>query len=405
MRPYTTADFNRTRANSIAMDRSLNNAFRILAESEKPKKKTVKKDEDDLDEQVLNELFFNKKVDKPAKALSVENSDEENAELFIQWFAYYLNRMDDNVTEALNTFFNDFGKIVAELPKYIIKGVLMLLSKGVKGVVATPKLVAGIVLGAIFALIRLINSGVNSAKEALSNLYKALLNGCQQFYKALCAKTETFVTNSEEKLKTWMGVLTAVFMSVVNKAQGAAETFGNFIKKILEDAHKKVSGAVLIAKTWLQAKSEEVVNWINKEVGNIRSAVVEAWNSMEKKVRNKYNDAVKKLEGWMKSFADLVSLAATKIADKTKEAAQQTKNFVIDKKDKMLAAGIQKAVKGLSDKYTEDQVVALVRKCYNESLIPTFNGSYRIDEKYFYDARTRRRLNESYRRTTVRRRY
>jgi len=50
MRPYTTADFNRTRANSIAMDRSLNNAFRILAESEKPKKKTVKKDEDDLDE-------------------------------------------------------------------------------------------------------------------------------------------------------------------------------------------------------------------------------------------------------------------------------------------------------------------------------------------------------------------
>jgi len=87
--------------------------------------------------------------------------------------------MDDNVTEALNTFFNDFGKIVAELPKYIIKGVLMLLSKGVKGVVATPKLVAGIVLGAIFALIRLINSGVNSAKEALSNLYKALLNGCQ----------------------------------------------------------------------------------------------------------------------------------------------------------------------------------------------------------------------------------
>ena len=64
MRPYTTADFNRTRANSIAMDRSLNNAFRILAESEKPKKKTVNKDEDDLEEQALNELFFNKKVKK-----------------------------------------------------------------------------------------------------------------------------------------------------------------------------------------------------------------------------------------------------------------------------------------------------------------------------------------------------
>ena len=45
-----------------------------------------------------------------------------------------------------------------------------------------------------------------------------------------------------------------------------------------------------------------------------------------------------------------------------------------------------------NDKYTEDQVVALVRKCYNENLKPMFNGNYRINESYFYDARTRRRM-------------
>ena len=88
----------------------------------------------------------------------------------------------------------------------------------------------------------------------------------------------------------------------------------------------------------------------------------------------------------------LMSYAGEKIGD----AARATKDFAIDSKDKALIWGIQKGVKGLSSKYTEDQVVARVRKCYNESLVPV-NGKFTVNEKYFFNASTRKRmaLNES----------
>lgn len=393
MRPYTREDYNRTRMQNRQSNRILNEAFNILESAKKEVKKNVE-DKDNIDEQELNELFgFGKdNAEKPAKALSLENSDEENAELFIQWFAWYLNQANDNIQKGLSTFFNDFSAVLIKAPKMIVKGVIMLLSMSVKGVAYAVKTSAGIVLGSIFALIRLINSGVENAKECLENLYKAMLNGFQQFYKTMCDKANKFIADSQDKLKVWMGALTAAFMAVVNNVTGAAEAFGKFVKQILSDAKDKVDGAVLIAKTWLQSKSEEAKNWIKQQAGDIRNAVVDAWNAMDKKVRNGYNNAVKKLEDWMSSIKELIAYAGTKIAEKGKEAAQKSKEYVVDKKDKAMVWSIQKAVKALSNNYTEDQVVALVRKCYNESLKPMFNGNYRINEAYFYDARTRRAL-------------
>lgn len=393
MRPYTREDYNRTRMQNRQSNRILNEAFNILESAKKEAKKNVE-DKDNIDEQELNELFgFGKdKAEKPAKALSLENSDEENAELFIQWFAWYLDQANDNIQKGLSTFFNDFSALFIKAPKMIVKGVIMLLSMSVKGVAYAVKKTAGIVLGSIFALIRLINSGVENAKECLQNLYKAMLNGFQQFYSTMCNKANKFIADSQDKLKVWMGALTAAFMAVVNNVTGAAEAFGKFVKQILSDAKDKVDGAVLIAKTWLQSKSEEAKAWIKQQAGDIRNAVVDAWNAMDKKVRNGYNNAVKKLEDWMSSIKELIAYAGTKIAEKGKEAAQKSKEYVVDKKDKAMVWSIQKAVKALSNNYTEDQVVALVRKCYNESLKPMFNGNYRINEAYFYDARTRRAL-------------
>lgn len=393
MRPYTREDYNRTRMQNRQSNRILNEAFNILESAKKEAKKNVE-DKDNIDEQELNELFgFGKdKAEKPAKALSLENSDEENAELFIQWFAWYLDQANDNIQKGLSTFFNDFSALFIKAPKMIVKGVIMLLSMSVKGVAYAVKTTAGIVLGSIFALIRLINSGVENAKECLQNLYKAMLNGFQQFYSTMCNKANKFIADSQDKLKVWMGALTAAFMAVVNNVTGAAEAFGKFVKQILSDAKDKVDGAVLIAKTWLQSKSEEAKAWIKQQAGDIRNAVVDAWNAMDKKVRNGYNNAVKKLEDWMSSIKELIAYAGTKIAEKGKEAAQKSKEYVVDKKDKAMVWSIQKAVKALSNNYTEDQVVALVRKCYNESLKPMFNGNYRINEAYFYDARTRRAL-------------
>ena len=74
---------------------------------------------------------------------------------------------------------------------------------------------------------------------------------------------------------------------------------------------------------------------------------------------------------WFHRFAIQVMLFSYKDYD----AASAAKDFAIDKKDKALIWGIQKGVKGLSKNYTEDQVVALVRKCYNENLIPDIRYS------------------------------
>lgn len=70
MKPYTKSDYNRTKVNNMAYTRSINEALRIL---ENEKKSKVKKDEDDLSEDELFELFGwgKKSVDKPAKAISL----------------------------------------------------------------------------------------------------------------------------------------------------------------------------------------------------------------------------------------------------------------------------------------------------------------------------------------------
>jgi hypothetical protein len=109
---------------------------------------------------------------------------------------------------------------------------------------------------------------------------------------------------------------------------------------------------------------------------------------MDKKARKTYDNIASKLEDWMKDIKELINY----ISEKIENIAKATKDFAIDKKDKDLIWGIQKGVKGLSKNYTEDQVVALVRKCYNENLIPDIKGNYHINEAYFHKSGTRMRM-------------
>jgi hypothetical protein len=136
-------------------------------------------DNDDLEEQALNELFGfgGSSVKKPAKALSLENTDEENAELFIQWCGYFMSEAGNNVKKGLDKFFKEFGSILVKIPKLIVKGVLMLLSASIKGVTYGIGTVAAIILSSISMLIRMANSGIEFAKESLISLYDTLLKG------------------------------------------------------------------------------------------------------------------------------------------------------------------------------------------------------------------------------------
>ena len=392
MKPYTKSDYNRVKVNNMAYTRSINEALRIL---ENEKKSKVKKDEDDLSEDELFELFGwgKKSVDKPAKAISLQNTDDENAQLVIDWCKFYMAEANNNVDAALTKLFESAGDALKKAPKLFVKALVILLTAPIKGGKYAITEVSNVTLSCIFGTIRLVNSGVEGSKEALQQLYKTLQNGLNQFYTALSKNVASFVQGSKDKLTTWMGALTAAMTALASKAMGIAEAMGDLFKQILAEAKKKSEAGILIAKTWLQSKNEAVLKWIRETAGDIRSDVVEAWNKMEKKVRSAYNDAVKQLEEWMKDLKDLAKAAGAKIQASVEKGVEKSKDFVIDKKDKALVWSIQKAVKGLSDKYTEDQIVALVRKCYvNEGLKPMFNGNYRINEQYFYDSRTRRRM-------------
>lgn len=353
--------------------------------------KNAEKDEDnDVDESALNELFgFGSSVKKPEKTLSLENSDDENADLFIAWCAYYMSKCGNDAKKGMDTFLKASGDVIKKAPMMIVKGILKLMSGAIKGSVFGVGTIAAVVLGSISMLVRLSVSGVEKAKESLVQLYKTINQGITTFYKNFIGGTEKMAKDSSDKLTVWLGVISGALMACANKIQGAVESLGNFFKQVLTDAKEKKDGAVLMVKTWLQAKSEVVKNWITETCGEIRKTVIEAWNSMDKKVRNAYDKVAKTLEGWMNDIKELVQEINTKVSD----AVDKAKDVVIDKKDKALVWGIQKGVKGLSKNYTEDQVVALVRKCYNESVVPnTRTGNIVINEAYLHAKETRARV-------------
>ncbi len=352
--------------------------------------------DDEVDEKILNEfLGLGSSVKKPEKALSLDNTDDENADLFIAWCAYFMSQASNNVQKGLTKFFDEYGEVIKKSPMIITKGVLKLMSGTIKGAVFGITTVASVILGSLFMLVRLVKSGVEKSKEALEAFYKNLKAGIETFYKHFQQDVKSFVDKTKDTLTTWLGVVSGALMAVANEVEGAAQYLKDIFTKILNDAKDKKDHAVLLTKTWLQAKSEEVKKYIKNVAGDIRDSVVDAWNSMDKKVRKAYNKIAEKLEDWMNNIKDLIAAASEKIAD----AAEKTKEFAIDKKDKALVWGIQKSVKGLSKNYTEDQVVALVRKAYNESVLPLANGSFVINEAYFYDkSSVHRRLYENNRR-------
>lgn len=387
-RNINSIDYDRRRYNKV-MESILPEVRRIIKEA----KEDDDLDNDDLEEQVLNELFgFGSSVKKPEKSLSLDNSDEENAELIIQWCGYFMSQAGNNVKKGLDAFLKEFGSIIVKMPKLIVKGILMLLSASVKGVVYGVTTVAAIILSSIFLLVRLVNSGIQNAKEALTNLYQTIRKGLDSFYKWFKEKATSVVNSAKEKVELWLGVAAGALMAVTNKITGAAEAIGDFFKQVLKDAKEKEEGAVLLVKTWLSTKSTKIKDWISNTSQDIKATVVKAWNAMDKKIRKTYDNIASKLEGWMTDIKELISAAAEKIGD----AASAAKDFAVDKKDKALIWGIQKGVKGLSKNYTEDQVVALVRKCYNENLVPDIRGNYRINEAYFYKSGSiMRRLYEN----------
>lgn len=180
--------------NSMRSQKALYNAImesvtpqiaRLVKEAEEADDEDTEKNEsNDVDEAALNELFgFGSSVKKPEKALSLENSDDENADLFIAWCAYYMSKCSNDVKKGMDVFFKASGDVIKKAPMMIVKGILKLMSGAIKGSVFGVGTVASVVLSSISMLVRLTVSGVEKAKEALAQLYKIISKGITTFYK------------------------------------------------------------------------------------------------------------------------------------------------------------------------------------------------------------------------------
>ena len=177
--------------NSMRTQKALYNAImesvtpqiaRLVKETEEAD--DVKDESNDVDEAALNELFgFGSSVKKPEKTLSLENSDDENADLFIAWCAYYMSKCSNDVKKGMDAFCKASGDVIKKAPMMIVKGILKLMSGAIKGSVFGVSTVAAVVLSSISMLVRLTVSGVEKAKEALAQLYKIISQGITTFYK------------------------------------------------------------------------------------------------------------------------------------------------------------------------------------------------------------------------------
>ena len=177
--------------NSMRSQKALYNAImesvtpqiaRLVKEAEETDDE--KNESNDVDEAALNELFgFGSSVQKPEKALSLENSDDENADLFIAWCAYYMSKCSNDVKKGMDAFCKASGDVIKKAPMMIVKGILKLMSGAIKGSAFGVSTVASVVLSSISMLVRLTVSGVEKAKDALAQLYKIISKGITTFYK------------------------------------------------------------------------------------------------------------------------------------------------------------------------------------------------------------------------------
>ena len=184
--------------NSMRSQKALYNAImesvtpriaRLVKEAEEEDE--ASDDVNDVDEAALNELFgFGSSVKKPEKTLSLENSDDENADLFIAWCAYYMSKCSNDVKKGMDAFCKASGNVIKKVPMMIVKGILKLMSGAIKGSVFGVGTVAAVVLSSISMLVRLTVSGVEKAKEALAQLYKIISQGITTFYKNFISGAE-----------------------------------------------------------------------------------------------------------------------------------------------------------------------------------------------------------------------
>lgn len=354
-----------------------------------------------LREQQINEGWFGESAKKPEQELTAEfinnASKEDLAKAIAEHLNFWCAKATDSIDKACSSstqhilgLIKKAGEKSADLAKKVLMGIVDAVRVAIKGagelVVDGVKGVGRIILLGVATCFKLAVNGVKLAEAAGKAVYKSVSEWLSSTYDSLKDKVQKGAEAVKDGLALFLKVSLAVCVLCANKIQGAAESFGAFIKKVAADVKDKVVLAVVATRTWFAVKAKEVAEWIKSVAGDIRSACVEAWNGLEKGTIKVWKAVSGKILDWCNSIRMTVAEIGKKISDTISAAG----DHIVAAKDKAVVAGIGKAVHMLSKKYSEDDIVNIVRAAYNEDLHFDADGNTLINESYYANTFLRR---------------
>lgn len=339
----------------------------------------------------LNEfLGFGNSVEKPEQELTAETikSLEINelatciAEHLNYWMATVGDNIDKAVASATTALFSHCQEN-KENTKKIMQAIVVACRNAVSNTYeflkSTAKGIGRVIMLGAAICVKFTANGIALAKQAITYIYKAVSEKLNDGYKFLKEAAEY----TGEKIQLFCKLSAAACYLVAQKFIGAAEAFGDWIKEVLSDVKEKVQAACMVVRSWFSLKATAIAEWVKETAGSVRETCVTVWNALDKKVRQSWNKVAEKFMGWINSFKCTLS----KLGDKISDTLTKTGDAIISGKDKVVLSSIGKAVKMLSKNYTEDDVIAIVRKAYNEGLSFNADGSCIINESYYINTR------------------
>lgn len=346
------------------------------------------------EEYAIEEGWFSTSPKKPSQNLTDDfirtaNSDEI-AKVMAEHLNYWAASASDSIDKALSNSVKGLLDIcksgtdkAEETSKKVLKGIVDAVRLVIKGganlaIDSVKGIGRVIMLGAAMCL-KLGANGVKAGEAAVRAIYRSIAEFLTSSYEALKDKVEKGIDAVKDGLSIFLKVSLAVILLCANKVQGAAEAFGAWIKGVAKNIADKTVLAVITVRTWFAVTSKEVAEWVKTTVGNVRSACVDAWNALEKKITKVWKEISNKIIEWANEFRMTIAEIGKKIADTMTAAGEH----IIAGKDKAVVYGIGKAVKALSKNYTEDDVVAIVRAAYNEDLHFDENDNTILNEAYY----------------------
>lgn len=351
-----------------------------------------------LTESEINELFgFGKKsggsASKPKQELTAEFLTtapvEEIATVISEVFDYWGANANDMMDKALDSAMQPLSHLwqegkenaenAAKFAKAVVSAIKTKLANvgdaAKDGAASLPRL---IIMGVAICM-KVGAQGVQTCADAAKFIYESATDWCVKAYESVKTGFEKGVNEIKDTAIILIKVSSALVILAANQIVSNGQKVVDFIGSVGKDIANGVQAAALIARGWLSTKAAEFTKFISDNINIAREKIVSVYNAIDKAVRKAWMSLVNSVL----DFFNNVKITAAKIADKISDTMTAAGDRIVAGKDKVVVAGINKAVKMLSKNYSEDDVVAIVRKAYNEGLTFEMNGTCIINEAYY----------------------